>query len=231
MKLYILNLGKVEVKGTTILANSTLPRVAVPSWAALIQTDDGRYILYDVGCDNDPAALGTMKWIHTEEETIKGQLNLLGLTFDDISLVILSHLHYDHCGSIGHFRHKPIYVPDYGWAKDAPIPLILTGCCFQKIDKDFDLDKNIRVICLPGHTPNLLGLQITLSSGSYLLPSDAIYTPENEVVPPAHCSSLDNYFASHQKLKGIQEKYHSTILYPHSSEAFDNMRKAPDFYW
>lgn len=93
----------------------------------LIETSDGEFGLLDVGCGN-PA------WMSDRQREISGvdphwqladALTANGLTFADISFIILSHLHWDHAGAIGRvgedasvaftFAHAELYIHETEW--------------------------------------------------------------------------------------------------------------------
>ncbi len=86
--------------------------IEAPILAYLIETRQGR-VLFDVGCDyhklSTPGALA--QWYgpddfpmgppHMEEEQrLPAHFARLGLTPEDIDLVFLSHLHFDHAGGL-----------------------------------------------------------------------------------------------------------------------------------
>ncbi len=79
--------------------------IRLPVYSVLIDHAEGLFLL-DSGFDLD-VANEIMPYDdpqQTEEETIPGQLALLGLKPEDITHVINTHLHYDHCG---YNKHLP----------------------------------------------------------------------------------------------------------------------------
>ena len=80
--------------------------VAIPVTCYLIQTADA-VVLFDTGLspravpglvEKDPLAR------FTDADLLVHRLDALGLTPDDITFVVLSHLHYDHAGGAHMFR-------------------------------------------------------------------------------------------------------------------------------
>jgi N-acyl homoserine lactone hydrolase len=115
----------------------------------------------------------------------------LDLAPGDISLVINTHLHFDHCGQNAVFRHAPFFVqraelvrarresPELsGWFD-------FTGARFELLDGDAEILPGIEVIATPGHTA---GHQCVIvrgeDGGSDLLIGDAAYTPRQYAGPP-----------------------------------------------
>lgn len=53
--------------------------------------------------------LGLQEWVTAEEE-IGPQLQDLGIAPDDVRWVVMTHLHTDHAGGLGHFRRSEVLV-------------------------------------------------------------------------------------------------------------------------
>ncbi len=184
------------------------------------------------------------------EQNIHVQLALCGVRVEDIQTVILSHMHFDHTGNIHLFPNADIYVPkaDFMMAqtlvhastdsdsyagyckKDMEVPVRQ----YHLIEEDFEIIPGVKIINLPGHTPGLLGLLISLEKeGNYLFPMDAVYT--NEIYgPPAKASGLlhdrTQYFESIEKVRRLQKEYHAKMIPAHDWDMFQTLRKAPTFY-
>jgi glyoxylase-like metal-dependent hydrolase (beta-lactamase superfamily II) len=67
----------------------------------------GGAALVDTGVGGPQEVLNDWRVVN---RTAAGALSDLGMTPADISLVINTHLHFDHCGQNAVFRHAPIYV-------------------------------------------------------------------------------------------------------------------------
>src|SRR5580692_3031803 len=109
----------------------------------------------------------------------------------DISLVINTHLHFDHCGQNPVFGHAPFYVqraeldrarresPDLsGWFD-------FMGARFELLDGDTEILPGLSVIATPGHTVGHQCVAAGADDGSLdLLIGDAAYTPREYSGPP-----------------------------------------------
>lgn len=132
MKVYVLQLGNINVDENAIMASATRGTlsnpnapanwVSVPIWAVLIETH-GHRIIYDLGCIPDAMDKGgwpeqiqqNLPLTRKPEEYIEKQLALIGITPADIDTVIVSHMHADHFGGIELFGHCDVYVPKEEW--------------------------------------------------------------------------------------------------------------------
>ncbi len=231
--------------------------IKLPVMCFLIETDQG-YILYDTGCS--PRALTEPGyWPHglfqgypltqSTEERLENQLALCGIKPDDIHTVVLSHMHMDHAGNIGLFKNAEIYVPkaDYITAqlsvhmspdKSKHGAYILeeveaTTGNVHLVEEDFELEKGIEIINLPGHTDGLLGIMVHLEGGTIILPQDCLYLQEN-YGPPAKASGLmannKEFFKSIEKVRGLVKKYDAKIIYAHDYEYYKTLKLAPEYY-
>lgn len=266
MKLTILYTGYLDTDKNNVVAVSTIgtysnPRVEnkmirLPVMAFLIETDDGQYILYDTGCY--PEAMNgwwpegikeAYPLTQKPEERLENQLALAGVKPEDISTVVLSHMHMDHAGNLHLFPHADVYVPREDFAEGQIMAHISSdpakrGAYIQAeleapvkqyhlITEDCELAPGVEIICLPGHTPNLLGLVVHLESGVFILPQDACYTAE-VYGPPAKASGLlyDSiaFFKSIEKVRKLEKKYKATVVYAHDWDFFQTLKTAPEYY-
>lgn len=78
----------------------------------LIQQDE-RKILIDTGIgDYHPEKFNTMFNVRGENSPLKKALNSIGLKYEDITDIVISHLHFDHVGGLGHMdkgKSKPLF--------------------------------------------------------------------------------------------------------------------------
>lgn len=254
-----LETDKNNVVGCSVIGTYTKPHIQnewirLPVMSFLIETDDG-YILFDTGSHPDamkgywPEHLREIYPLYqSEEERLENQLALCGVTPKDIKTVVISHMHLDHAGGLHLFPHADIYVPkqDYEHAlvtvhkspNSAQHGGYVKADCeasgnFILIDEDTQIAPGVRLICLPGHTPNLLGILLELEGGAYIIPQDCVYTKEI-YGPPAKVSGLLydslSYFKSIEKVRRLQKEYNAQIIFAHDDEFFKTLRTAPEYY-
>ena len=102
------------------------------------------------------------------------------------------------------------------------------------IEDDYSLNKNIRLISLPGHTPGILGLMVHLENeGTLIFPSDALYTQEN-FGPPTKMSGIVydsvSFRDSIEKIRKLQKQCGAKVMFSHDTPFFKTMKLAPKFY-
>ena len=229
--------------------------IRLPVMAFLIETENG-YILYDTG--SNPEAMNgywqkAMQEVYplhqSEEERLENQLSKCGVKPEEIKTVVLSHMHLDHAGNLQLFPNADVYVPkmDYlnglaavhmtadrekhgGYIKgDLERPLKQV----HLVTEDFELEKGVEIINLPGHTEGLLGVVLHLAGGTVILPQDCVYTAEI-YGPPAKMSGFlfDSraFLSSVEKVRALQKKYDAKVIFAHDWDFFQTLRLAPEYY-
>ena len=183
MPFSILDFGEVHVTSETMLRGTGETYVWVPVHGVLFCVG-GKYVLYDAGCADIDEQSGFAK--RTTSQKLEAQLKSNGICKDELYAAVISHLHGDHFGGAQCLKNVPVYVPaeemksgsyalpelDYRplWRGDEPE--ILPG---------------LRILSLPGHTKNLLGLALQEDGRKHLFVSDALYTPLH-IGPPIRYS-------------------------------------------
>ncbi len=106
---------------------------------------------------------------------------------DKIDFVVLSHLHFDHCGGTAQIPNAQIVVQEKEWQSGADPQMIELGVynpedfnlghTVKQVNGEFDIFGDGTVVCLPtpGHTAGHQSLRIELDSGPVVLTSDCVY--------------------------------------------------------
>ena len=153
-----------------------------------VVTHPGGAVLVDTGVGGPREWLDDWRVVNV---AMADALATVDLSPADISLVINTHLHFDHCGQNAVFRHAPFYVqraeldrarresPELsGWFDFA-------GARFELLDGDAEIVPGLSVITTPGHTVGHQSVLVDAGDGSSdLLIGDAAYTPREYAGPP-----------------------------------------------
>jgi glyoxylase-like metal-dependent hydrolase (beta-lactamase superfamily II) len=165
----------------------------------LIRTPQ-RTILVDSCVGNDkPRAATHPFWDRLSGDTYMRGLAALGLSVDDIDIVMCTHLHVDHVGwntRLADGRWVPTFPNarylfsrrelDYWTARNATAPVawivdsvlpIVAESRADLIANDHVLDEWVRLESTPGHTPDHLAVRIGRTSAEVLLTGDLIHSP------------------------------------------------------
>lgn len=209
--------------------------ISIPFLSYLIQNDDTN-ILVDTG-------VGTPEFCSkyhypirkSKDQEMESVLNKLNLTPDDIDYVILTHLHFDHCGNNGVFPHAKFFVQkeELECAYD-PLPIfygsyeknaLLAGDTpvwyetrnrFIAIEGDYEVMDGIKIISLPGHSPGSQGVIVNTVAGKYAITGDCVPLYEcweNEVYgEPRPGGILTDMYAFYRSLKKL--KLESNFILP-----------------
>jgi len=223
-----------------------------PVCAYLLDTDRG-WVLLDAGLnpDNgrDPARMQRLFWRHgmtapivREQHLLDRQLAELGVSYDAIGHVILSHLHYDHCGYLRHFPHARISIqrrehahafgPDPGMAyfrDEYDDPRLQ----WDLRDGDWEAMPGLRLLDTRGHTEGHQSAVVQLAEcGTIVLPFDAADLQENwdEVVLPGECCDDAAARLAIESLKRIAAQSRATTLLFHDPVAIQAIRLSPEGY-
>jgi len=161
--------------------------------------------------------------------TIVDQLAKLGVKPEQISIVGISHEHFDHTGQAGDFPNAKLLMgkgdiddmrgpnaergaPLAHWLKDGGAMEPVTG------DKDVFGDGTVTMLDMPGHTPGLHALLVKLAHKGYvLLSGDTAHFAENyatDGVPSFNANRADT-LASFDRFKKLAANLHATVIIQH----------------
>ena len=219
--------------------------VPVPSF--LVVHPKGK-LLFDTGVDclaaTDPqASLGTrlaglFRMAGGADELLPNQLATMGLVPDDITHVVNSHLHFDHCGCNALFprakfllqraeldaaRAPRSHAHDRSWN----LPLD-----YRAVDGEHDVfgDASVVLLPTPGHTPGHQSMRVKLSSDrSFVMTADACYTQahlDREILPTAVWDARQ-MAASMDALRKLGERSDTELIFGHDAQQWARMPQGP----
>lgn len=125
------------------------------------------------------------------EEGVRQALAKVGTTPEEIELLILTHLHFDHCAAAHLFRNARIVVQRREWETAFnPVPTaraVYDEALFRRLEHmdlvllegDCEVAPGVRVLLLPGHTLGMQGLAVETTRGTVVLAGDLAYSYYN----------------------------------------------------
>lgn len=175
-------------------------RITLACRALLVETDDGRRLLFEtgIGAFFEPKLKERFGVVETEHVLLKN-LNSLGIRPEDVDAVVLSHLHFDHAGGLlsaygeGEprlvFPRAEFYVGEEHWQRaQNPHPrdkasfvpvlneLLKNSGRLNLVANDgrSDLSPLVTFRFSNGHTPGLMLSEIRTSQGPLVFVADLI---------------------------------------------------------
>jgi glyoxylase-like metal-dependent hydrolase (beta-lactamase superfamily II) len=224
--------------------------IELPVSCGLVRHPQGN-VLFDTGCNPQAAVDPEGRWgglarvmtpIFEPHETIVPQLATVGLSSDDIDIVVCSHLHPDHCGCNDSFRRATIMCHEVeleaarapGASKQGYLPAEWdqpNG--YTTFSREHDLlgDERITLVPLPGHTPGTTGMLVRLQKdGLFLLAADAApMRSALQGIMPKNNLDQEAAAASAARIREF-EAAGATVIFGHDGEQWATLRKGQDAY-
>lgn len=176
-------------------------------------THPGGAILVDTGVGGPQEVLDDWRVVNV---TAADALAELDMSPADISLVINTHLHFDHCGQNAVFKHAPFYVQRAELARarreasDLSGWFDFMGARFELLDGDTEIVPGVSVIATPGHTVGHQSVVVRTGDGPLdLLIGDAAYTPREytgplgQKVPPGQAADRPSWESSIGRVRSM----------------------------
>jgi N-acyl homoserine lactone hydrolase len=203
------------------LAKLSAPGGAKDQWPVhgFVITHPSGAVLVDTGVGGPERMLNDWRVVNVAAADALAELDMSPA---DISLVINTHLHFDHCGQNAVFKHAPFYVqraeldrarreaPDLaGWFD-------FMDARFELLDGDTEILPGLRVIATPGHTAGhqcvvvqANGETLGETDAADLLIGDAAYTPReytgplDQKLPPGQAADRPSWESSIGRVRSM----------------------------
>ena len=222
----------------------------------LVSTDDGRRILIDNGAgDRHLESLAYYRFFDRKE--VGEELMRRGVRPDEITDVVLTHLHFDHCGAtvrceaesgrlVPAFPQARCWVSRRQWENFLDPHPLESGSYFpddmlavrdagllRLIDADTELAPGVRLRLFDGHTPGQQVPYIDLPERTVVFAGDVI--PLAASVSPEWISAYDTQplVSYREKIRLLEEAaaQHQLLVYGHDAYTpASEVKKAGRFY-
>jgi glyoxylase-like metal-dependent hydrolase (beta-lactamase superfamily II) len=206
-----LHLGDVTYPDASPLAGHV-----APIFAFVIRHPDG-VVLVDTGIGTGEPVIEQL--YHPRLRPLSDALAEAGVRVTDVSLVVNSHLHFDHCGGNRLFPGVPIYVQqdEYEAAQErfytVPGWVEFPGCRYELLTGERELLPGVKAVPTPGHTPGHQSVDVATPDGRVIIAGQAAMdVGEFEQPEPGHPGGMqmawnrDRYLASLRALHGLRPR-------------------------
>jgi N-acyl homoserine lactone hydrolase len=265
IKLYAFSSGALTIgKGALVNFAAMEPNIQVPVGFYVVRHPRGT-VLFDTGNNDriitDPgywgASFTAMKPVNTPDVAIDVQLRKIGLSPDEVTYVVPSHLHLDHGGNVGKFPKSTIIVQkseieNAFWPQPGTGGPYMIGDVLPLRSANTDNPNAVKMIQLNGdldlfgdgtvvikrwvaHTPGSQMMTVKLkNTGLIILTGDNVYLRENveKNVPPNVVLAYNpsGFFTAFEWIRRMMATENANFFTAHDPDAFKAMKKAPEFY-
>jgi N-acyl homoserine lactone hydrolase len=189
-----------------------------------VVTHPGGAVLVDTGAGGPDRLLSDWRVVNT---TAADALATLDLAPSDISMVINTHLHFDHCGQNAVFPHAAFYVQRAERDRVEREERALfdwfgfMNAEFELLDGDTGILPGLNVIATPGHTSGHQSVLVQTAAGAEVLIGDAAYTPweygdpGDAKLPPGQAADLTSWRDSLHRIHSAEP---SRVHFCHSTD-------------
>ena len=216
-----------------------------PSYGVLVEHNDG-LVLFDTGCPMAPdfPDLVPAMLVYDESDAVTNRLGTLGYAPSDIDYVVFSHMHIDHVGNIQLFSEATLVAGEdelegfannddplmpsalVEFAKNPALSWRLLGLGAHELLPGITLHN-----FGPGHSFNMVAMQLDLASGTVLVASDICYHDAAFAGQmPGMVFDADGYTQSLTALKELGAQLDAEIWFGHDPVQFETLKKLPEFY-
>jgi glyoxylase-like metal-dependent hydrolase (beta-lactamase superfamily II) len=222
--------------------------VTCPTHCVLVETPEGT-LLWDTSCPRDweerwqPTGLQEFFPYEqvSEEEYLDSRLRQLGVGTNQIDYVVLSHLHFDHCGNANMFadstaklvcsdKEKEFAFGIDGLFQGAHLKTDYIDLNWETVSGDTEFLPGVTLLQTPGHTPGCMSMRIDLpDSGTMIFTSDAVYMGDSygpPTTPAAIVNDMGQFYESVEKIRGIAEETNATVVFGHDADQIKQLKLA-----
>ena len=116
-KVYAIKYGETaKFNRSTLVSDARKGETSPISWCAWLLRSTDRQILIDTGFADRMLA---KKWRIEGYRTVPEALKTIGLSAEDITDVVITHMHWDHVGNVGPYKQATFWMQkrEFEWAK------------------------------------------------------------------------------------------------------------------
>lgn len=161
---------------------------------------------------------------------ITEELARFDISLPEVSIIVNSHLHFDHCGNNAMFPDAEIYVQERELEIARNTRYTVTnwfdynGARIKSIAGDMEISKGVKLLASPGHTPGHQSVFLESTERNILVAAQAAYTADEylrggDPVDQAHEGLGEVYVQSITRLKSLDA---AQVYFSHDDQAAKN---------
>ena len=231
LRIYPLHVGTITRQMMTFgywLEPGKLIDAPLISW--YIEGSDKK-ILVDTGGGDPSQALPRWRpYKREKDQSIENALKKIGVRCEDIDILIVTHLHWDHSAGNGLFRNAKIVVQEEELrSARSPFPInvhayikeIVEEIDYTVISGDQQMAKGVKVFLTPGHTYGMQGVLVEAEKRSYFIAGDTFGFFKNLETEPPLISGIYVDLKKYYESLGKISKLSAFILPGHDFKVFE----------
>ncbi len=246
VRVYLLDGGTLVIDGYHLYWNvGPGGPVRFPCYSVLVDHPEGKF-LFDTGYDLEHVrnVLPFELPEQTPDQTIPGQLKLIGIDPGEITHVVNSHYHFDHVGgnrfctratTLAHRKeldashdHQPFERLGY-----SDLSFDEIGPRYELLSGDTEIAKGLTLFETPGHTAGHMSLLVELGDRRPMLfTGDAVYTHgsfERTIISGFHLDPVASV-ASMRRLGELAQAHDAELFYSHDADSYKTWQTGPAYY-
>jgi N-acyl homoserine lactone hydrolase len=241
IRLYPLDPPTLVVRASAVVSGSADDRqVRIPVPAFVVEHADG-VLLFDAGLAPEAAAdpvaeygerAQRMQLRFTPLQRVDSQIRAAGHRPEDVTHVVLSHLHFDHAGGAHLFPAADVLLGPGelayaragggGYCRAEDVRRVESCRARELAAGDTDLfgDGSVIAMWTPGHTPGSLSLLVQLPHRTWLLAGDVVHLRSALVSESTfpHDHDPAAALASIRRIKAVAERAQASIWVSHDPD-------------
>jgi N-acyl homoserine lactone hydrolase len=193
----------------------------------------------------DPAAAWfygrNLRFALTPDTEVGPQMRTIGLNPQDVTRVIMTHLHSDHIGGLHWFEQAQFLISatDRNGHQGAVMCLIPTGMNRQSVqpeagqlgafDSSLSLTGDGAIVSTPGHTPGHQSVMLHTNAGFWLIGGDAAFS-QSQVLDSEMAGIVEDPAAARDTLAQIKDqlrRYPTVFLPSHDPDNATRLAAGP----
>lgn len=228
VSLFLLSDGYFTLDKSYLVYSKYQGQIYEAALKPLLIIDGEEKILVDTGIGELPRNYESFHTVKkTVENSLAAQLGKHGLAPEDITAVVNTHLHFDHCGNNAMFRNAKFYVQAdelrYAYAPDRfqragyVRPFFDLNIEYVQLHGGFKVTENVSIIRTGGHTVGHQSVVVKAEEKNYVYCGDAAPLKENleKRNIPGVLFRADDALRSIELLRSIDN---AVFIYSHDNE-------------